>query len=144
MPDLSALMRAHGEGLIDGTYGCLDAAASQVNARLRTDVAKGSLSRWLHGDVGLPVGVVIALEDGARRYPFTDLMVRRRNPDQVTAGPESLMDVVGEMSKEFGEAVQQIIAAERSNKADDRAKAIKEIDEAIEALQRGRAKMVAC
>ena len=51
--------------LIDGTFGCLDAAAETINARLGSSVSKGTLSKILSGQHQWPAVYIWALEDAA-------------------------------------------------------------------------------
>ncbi|MEQ8292506.1 MAG: hypothetical protein RIA08_09890 [Roseovarius sp.] len=141
MAELRALINAQVAALIDGSFGCLDAAASAIDARLRTSVSKGTLSKRLQGQYGWPVDEIIALEDAAGRHPVTRLMARRMDPDGETASGSILMHA-GCVSKETGEAVSAILAAQQSQAANDGARALAEIDEAIEALQRARSVVV--
>ncbi len=137
MADLRRLINSQMSALIDGQYGCLDAAAETINARTGQSVSKGTLSKRMSGLHGWPVDDVIALEDASGRHPVTRLMARRLNPDAGTARGSALMHA-GSISKESGEAVCAILAAQQSDADQDRARAITEIDEAIEALRRAR------
>ena len=101
-------------------------------------VSKGTLSKRLQLQYGWPVDEIIALEDAAGRQPVTRFMARRLAPDTRTACGSILVHA-GSVSKETGEAVSAILSAQQSEAADDRAQALVEIDEAIEALQRARA-----
>lgn len=142
MTDLRRLINAQMSAMIDGQFGCLDAAAETINARTGQHVGKGTLSKRMSGLHGWPVDDVIALEDACGRYPITRLMARRMNPDARTARGSALMHA-GSISKESGEAVCAILAAQQSDAEKDRAQAITEIDEAIEALRRARASLEA-
>ncbi len=137
MADLRRLLNSQMSALIDGQYGCLDAAAETINARTGQSVSKGTLSKRLSGLHGWPVDDVIALEDASGRHPVTRLMARRLNPDAATARGSMLLHA-GAISKEAGEAVNAILAAQQSQADRDTAQAITEIDEAIEALRRAR------
>lgn len=142
MSDLRRLVNSQMSALIDGQYGCLDAAAETINARTGQSVSKGTLSKRLSGLHGWPVDDVIALEDASGRHPITRQMARRLNPDADTAHGSVLMHA-GAISKEAGEAVSAILAAQQSDAGKDRAQAIVEIDEAIEALRRARSALEA-
>ncbi len=137
MADLRRLINSQMSALIDGQYGCLDAAAETINARTGQSVRKGTLSKRLSGLHGWPVDDVIALEDASGRHPITRLMARRLNPDAGTARGSMLLHA-GAISKEAGEAVNAILAAQQSQADRDTAQAVTEIDEAIEALRRAR------
>lgn len=138
MTDLRRMINSHISALIDGTFGCLDAAAETINARLGASLCKGTISKRLQGQYGWPVDEVVALEDAAGRYPVTRMLARRLNPDGGTARGTILMHA-GACAKETGEAVSAILAAQEADSAGERAIAVAEIDEAIEALRRARA-----
>lgn len=142
MADLRRLVNAQVAALIDGSFGCLDAAAETINARTGQSVSKGTLSKRLSGQFGWTVDDVIALEDAAGRHPVTRLMARRLRPDEQTARGSILMHA-GAISKEAGEAVSAILAAQQSDAESDRAQAITEIDEAISALRDARRRLEA-
>lgn len=137
MADLRRLVNSQLSALIDGQFGCLDAAAETINARTGQHVSKGTLSKRLSGQHGWPVDDVIALEDAAGRHPITRMMARRLQGDGSTARGSIIMHA-GAISKEAGEAVSAILAAQQSDADQDRATAITEIDEAIAALRRAR------
>ena len=127
-----AIINSHMQALIDGFYGCLDAACEQINARNGSSVCKGTLSRRLSGDFGWPVEDVWALEDGAGRYP-----VSRRRASQLQREDSACLSIYaasGAASKEAGEAVNAALAAAQSTDAGDTATAIREAEEGIEAL----------
>jgi len=140
MADLRRLVSAQVAALIDGHFGCLDAAAEAINARLGGHVGKGTLSKRLAGQQGWPVDEVQALEDAAGRYPVTRMLARRLNPDEGTARG-SILAHAGAISRETGEAVSAILAAQQSDAAADGAQAVVEIDEAIEVLRRARRRL---
>lgn len=142
MADLRRLVNGQMSALIDGQYGCLDAAAEAINARTGHAVCKGTLSKRLSGQFGWPACGVIALEDAAGRHPVTRLMARRLCPDARTASGSMLLHA-GAISREAGEAVSAILAAQQSQAAHDGAQAVVEIDEAIEALRRARGVVMA-
>lgn len=137
MADLRRLVNSQMAALIDGQFGCLDAAVEAINARTGQAVCKGTLSKRLAGQFGWPVDDVIALEDASGRHPVTRLMARRMSGDPGTARGSMLLHA-GAISKEAGEAVNAILAAQQSQAGNDAAQAITEIDEAIEALRRAR------
>lgn len=137
MLSMRILINQQMAALIDGRFGCLDAAAETIHARTGQPVSKGTLSRRLSGHAGWPVDEVAALEDAAGRHPVTKYMARRLRPDVETASGSILVNA-GEISKESGEAVSAILAAEQSATADDWATAFSNIDEAIEALRHAR------
>ena len=130
---INAVMAA----LIEGTFGCLDAAAETIGARWGRGACKGTLSKKLALQLDWTVAEVVALEDAAGRYPVTRMLARRlnRSPREV---PASMLQQAGLISREAGEAVSAILAAEQSAQADSRAEALREVDEAIEALRQAR------
>lgn len=125
------------QALIDGAYGCLDAAAETINARLGASASKGTLSKRLAGQLGWTVEDVIALEDAAGRYPVTRMMARRLDARGSTAAA-SLYAASGLASKEAGEAVSAALQAAQSADAGDLAAAIQEATEGERALRRLR------
>ena len=137
MADPRRLISAQVAALIDGHFGCLDAAAEAINSRLGRSVCKGTLSKRLAGQQGWPVDEVMALEDAAGRHPVTRMLARRLNPDEGTARG-SILAHAGAISKETGEAVSAILAAQQSDAAKDDAQAVVELDEAIEACRAAR------
>lgn len=137
MTDHRKTINAMMSGLITGTFGCLDAAAETINARFGGGASKGTLSKRLNGQLDWSVADVVALEDASGRYPVTKILARRlRNSATIETG--CLIENAGRISKESGEAVAAILAAEQSANADECAAAIKEIDEALEALRAAR------
>ncbi|MCG7574875.1 hypothetical protein MHM39_14985 [Phaeobacter sp. CNT1-3] len=140
MSEIRARVNASMAALIDGSFGCLDAAAETINARLGRSVGKGTLSKKLGQSIGWNVDEVIALEDAAGRYPVTKMLARRLRPNEYTAQGSVLLHV-GQISKETGEAVNAILSAQQSDAGCDYDQAIVEIDEAIEALRQARARL---
>ncbi|SHE78253.1 hypothetical protein SAMN05444339_10248 [Loktanella atrilutea] len=128
--------------LIDGTFGCLDAAAEAINARYGRGTAKGTLSKKRAGLLDWTIAEVIALEDAAGRYPMTRMLARRLAP-KVGASSQNGAMQAGIIAKECGEAVAAILSAEMSAGASCRGDALAEIDEAIEALNAARATLEA-
>jgi len=126
---IDAQMRA-----LVGGHGCLDAAAEAVNARWGTSVCKGTLSRRMSSDLPWTILDVIALEDALGRYPVTRMMTRRIEDN----GPGDVVSAAQVVAKETGEAVAALMGAMVSASSSERAHAIVEIDEAIEALRQAR------
>lgn len=135
---INALMSA----LIDGTYQCLDAAAEALNARNGNGANKATLSKKLNLHLDWTVADVIALEDAAGRYPVTRMLARRM-ADADRAAPMPMIQRAGSISKECGEAVAAILNAEVSASGQEKAQAVAEIDEAIEALRHARSELEA-
>lgn len=137
MVDPRRVTNAAMQALIDGAFGCLDAAAATIAARLGHPVGKGTLSKRLSGQLGWPVDEVVALEDAAGRYPVTQMMARRLR----AAGPGAAACIYaasGCVSKEVGEAVSAALSAAQSADVGDTARALAEIDEGIAALREMR------
>jgi hypothetical protein len=132
-----ARVNASMQALIDGFYGCLDSAAEQINARAGASVSKGTISKRLAGQYGWPVEDVIALEDGAGRYPVTKMMMRRLDASKETAAA-SLYEASGVASKEAGEAISAALSAAQSADAGEIAAAIQEAAEGEAAMRRLR------
>lgn len=141
MADLGNVVNAQMSAMIDGKFGCLDAAVEAINSRTGQSVNKGTLSKRLSGQHGWPVDDVAALEDACGCHPVTRMLARRLNPDEQTARGSMLLHA-GAISKESGEAVSAILAAQQSDNDKDHAQALVEIDEAIDALQRARSRIV--
>ncbi|MFG6566699.1 hypothetical protein [Sulfitobacter sp. 1A13679] len=136
MPDLRKLVNAQMAALIDGTFGCLDAAAETINARTHGHVSKGTLSKRLSGQLGWPVEDVAALEDAAGRYPVSRMLARRMNANGPTASA-CLYAASGVASKEAGEAISAALSAAQSVDG-DLTEAIREAIEAEAAMRRLR------
>ena len=137
MSDLRQIVRASMKAVVDW-YGCLDAAAETINARWDGSASKGILSRKLSGSLDFTVADVIALEDASERYPVTKLLARRlegRLEGRSGVGADCLVAQSGMIAKESGEAIAAILSAEQSACANDRAQAVVEVGEAIEALK---------
>ncbi|MEX5515694.1 hypothetical protein [Pseudophaeobacter sp. 1A09344] len=120
--------------------GCYDAVAETFNARWGGGSSKGTVSKKVSGNLDWTVADVIALEDAAGRYPVTRMLARRLEERPVDDGGSLLMDG-SSIAKESGEAISAILAAEQSTCADERAQAIKEIDDAMFAMRRARARL---
>ncbi|KZY05245.1 MULTISPECIES: hypothetical protein [unclassified Sulfitobacter] len=127
-----AIINSHMQALIDGFYHSLDAACEQINARNGSTVCKGTMSRRLNGDFGWPVEDVIALEDGAGRYPVTRRMANRLTDKERAAA--CIYEASGAASKEAGEAVSAALRAAQSADAGHTAGAIREAEEGMQAL----------
>ena len=139
MSDLLKLSRAHMKSIV-GWFGCYDAVAATINARWGGGSSKGTVSKKASGALDWTVADVIALEDASEQFPITQMMVKRLDGREAVADI-CLMALTGVIAKENGEAISAILAAEQSSSADDRVHAMKEIDEAIVALQQARARL---
>lgn len=123
-----------------GRLGCYDAAAETINARWGGGSSKGTLSKKLAGQLDFTVADVIALEDSIGSYPITNFLARRLGTaSAVRAG--SLIEDGSAIAKEAGEAVGAILTAATSASDHQKADAIQEIDEAIEALHMARKRL---
>lgn len=146
MTDPRLVLSAMMEALVAGTYGCLDAAAETIHARWGRGCSKGTLSKKGAGLLDWTVLDVMALEDGAGRYPVTRWLMRRAAAQAGEApktGSRDMVTLAAVISREAGEAVSAILSAELSASASDRAQAETEIAEAIEVLQAARARLMA-
>lgn len=139
MPDLRKISRANMKSIVDW-FGCFDAVAETINARWGGGASKGTISKKASGTLDWTLADVIALEDASGRFPVTRLMARRLE-DRVTMADSCLMQQSGVIAKESGEAISAILAAEQSSGANEKAQAIKEIDEAIDALRQARCRL---
>lgn len=137
MIDAREVVRVSMKAILD-RLGCYDAAAATINARFG-GASKGTISKKVSGVLDWTVADVLALEDATGQYPVTRFLARRLE----TRGPlgPGLMVQSGVIARESGEAVSAILAAEQSSDAGERAEALKEIDEAIEALSAARARI---
>lgn len=137
MSDLKLLIDAQMRALV-ARIGCFDAVAETINARWGAHTAKGTISRKASGSLDWTLLDAIALEDALGSHPITRLMERRRASAAASKQTISPIAAAATISKEAGEAVCSILAAEQSDCAGDRASAIVEIDEAIAALSAAR------
>lgn len=142
MPDPRHIITAQVKALVQGSFGCLDAAAETINARTGGSVNKGTLSKRLAGHAGWPVEEVWALEDAADRFPVSNLRARQLSDVAPTNGAP-LPLLAASAAKESGEAIAAIIQAQASEKCGEHARAIAEIDEAIVALRAARSRLEA-
>lgn len=137
MAELRKVINSQMAALIDGCFGCLDAAAETINTRNSGSVGKGTLSKRLSGQLSWPVEDVAALEEAAGRYPVSKLLARRLDGSGGTAS-SCLYAASGVASKEVGEAVSAALRAAQSADGDDLANAIKEAAEGEAAMRRLR------
>ena len=118
MPDLRKLVNAQMAALIDGTFGCLDAAAETINARTHGHVSKGTLSKRLSGQLGWPVEDVAALEDAAGRYPVSRMLARRMNAGEaISAALTAAQSADGDLTQAIREANEAEAAMRRLREA---------------------------
>lgn len=137
MSEPRALTRAVMRALVT-RFGCLDAAAETINARLGGGVCKGTLSKKLAGHLDFTVPEVWALEDAMGEFPMTRILARRLAGVVPGMAGGSLVGQGGLIAKETGEAVAALLSADQSATARDSAAAIVEIDEAIAVLRQAR------
>jgi hypothetical protein len=119
--------------LIDGTFGCLDAAAETINARLGASVSKGTLSKMMAGQLHWPAVYIWALEDAAGRYPVSNIRAHDRTA-RAPAPAESLQTLTARAAKEAGEAVAVAIPLCETATPAQLAAALQEVREAREAM----------
>lgn len=143
MSDLKLLIDAQMRALV-ARIGCFDAVAETINARWGAHTAKGTISRKTSGSLDWTLLDAIALEDALGSHPITRMMERRRATAAAKEQTISPIAAAATISKEAGEAVCSILAAEQSDNAGDRASAIVEIDEAIAALTAARELLRGC
>ncbi|KEP69617.1 hypothetical protein DL1_03195 [Thioclava dalianensis] len=139
MPDFRKITRANMKSLVDW-FGCYDAVAETFNARWGGGSSKGTVSKKVSGTLDWTVADVVALEDAAGRYPVTRMLARRLEDRPAVDAGSLLMDG-SSIAKESGEAIAAILAAEQSSGADEKAQAIKEIDDALFALGQARVRL---
>jgi hypothetical protein len=137
MSDLRQISRANIKSIIEW-FGCYDAVAETINARWGGGASKGTISKKVSGHLDWTIADLIALEDASGRYPVTRLLARRLE-NRADNAPASLLLQTGLIARESGEAIAAILAAEQSSCAAENAQAIKEIDDATEALRLARA-----
>lgn len=132
-------IEAHMRALLAG-HGCLDAAAEALNARWGTGVQKGTLSRRASGELPWTVLDVIGLEDALGRYPVTRMMARRMR----MLTPPDVVSAAQAVAKEAGEAVAALMGVAMVSTPAQRARAVTELDEAIEAMRAARTALECC
>lgn len=127
--------------LIDGFYGCYDAAAETINARWGRGASKGTISKKATGQLDWTVADVVALEDASGRYPVTRMLARRLDSARRREG--TLLEHAGSIAREAGEAVAALLSASQSADAGDLAQAIKELHEVETAARLARERLEA-
>lgn len=139
MPDLRMITHRAMRSIVKG-FGCYDAVAEVLNTRWGCGASKGTISKKMSGQLDWTLPDVIALQDAAGEYPITRLLARQKE-SHVAGDIACLVVQSGIIAKESGEAISAILDAEHSSCADDRAQAVTEIDQAIEALKLARTKL---
>lgn len=136
MSDQRKLVRAHMRSVIKW-FGCLDAAVATINAHWDMETSKGTLSKKQSGQLDFTVADVIALEDASGQFPITKMLARRLEvrDDEIV---NCLIEQAGVIAKEAGEAVQAILAAQKSQDPKSTAQAAKQLDDIISAATAAR------
>ncbi|MFD2175642.1 hypothetical protein [Rhodobacter lacus] len=139
MFDLRATLRMQVRALTE-RLGGVHGTAAAIEARWGDAVSPGTVSRKREGSLDFTVADVVAIEDALGVYPVTRMLARRMTETAVSAvtSAAELALQAGEIAREAGEAVAALVRASQSMKAHDDAAALKEIDEAIEALRKAR------
>ncbi|MGB0855058.1 MAG: hypothetical protein ACPGSI_17305 [Pikeienuella sp.] len=119
--------------LVRNHFGCLDATAATINDENGSGVCKGTLSKRMNSG-SWPLHDIIALEDVAGDYPVTRWMARRLT--DVAVGESCLMTLTATSSREAGEAHAAALRAIHSQSEGDKARAVREAREGLEAMQR--------
>lgn len=127
--------------LIEGFFGCFDAAAETINARWGRGASKGTISKKISGQLDWTVADVVALEDASGRYPVTRMLARRL--DNAGSREGCILQYAGSIAKEAGEAVAALLSASQSADAGDRAQAIKELHDVETAVRLARERLEA-
>ena len=144
MPDFRKIARASMKSLVD-SFGCYDAVAETINARWdlisgQGGACKGTISKKVSGKNDWTIPDVIALEDASGQFPITRMLARRmQSRADVVDG--CLISDGSSIAKESGEAISAILAAQQSSCSNERAQAVKEIDDAVVALRVARARL---
>lgn len=141
MPDIRKIARAHMKAIVDH-LGCFDAVAETINTRWGEGASKGTVSKKVSGSLDWTIADVVALEDASGRYPVTRTLARRLEAAGQVADC-NLVEHSGVIAKESGEAIAAILAAQQSSCADQRADAVCEIEQAIQALNVARRRLEA-
>ncbi|MBZ4023267.1 hypothetical protein CKO11_12440 [Rhodobacter sp. TJ_12] len=120
--------------------GGVHGAAAALEARWGDPVAASTISRKREGSLEFTVADVVAFEDALGAYPVSRMLARRMADAEVARAMDAgeLALQAGEIAREVGEAVGALVQAAQSARAVDRAAALKEIDEALDALRKAR------
>jgi len=119
-------------------FGCYEAAAATISARLGTATGKGTVSKKMAGQRDFSVPEIVALEDAMGDHPVSRMLARRLGGAEQRMAGVDLVEQGGLIAKEAGEAVNAILAAGQSAGRGREAAAVVEIDEAIAALEAAR------
>ena len=142
MNNQRTIVDAHMRNLV-GCFRCHEEIVEYLKKALGQRYLKGTLSQKLSGYWNWNIAEIIALENAANRYPVSEYLAQRlpASTDKSEIA-ECLIDQSGTISVEVGEAVQAILKAQKSESSDDGAKAIAEIQEAIEALEKAQNRLM--
>ena len=132
MRDLRLIVHAQMRAQV-GRFGCLDATASMIRASTGGECSIGTLSKRLAGHLSWPIEDVAALEEALGEYPITEMLARRLRGNDAPSGLP-LTTHAGAIAKETGEAIAAAISACASDRAEDYATAVVELDEAAAAI----------
>lgn len=144
MSEFKLILGAHMRSLV-GRMGCLDAVAETINARFGASASKGTISRKMNDSLDWAVIDVEAVQSALGAYPVTRLLDQSRIKAEIAGlnRPAHPLEQAASISRETGEAVAAILAAEQSNCAGDLAQAVKETQDAIAALKAANNRMMA-
>ena len=134
--DVRMTLRAHMRALSE-RLGGVDGAALTLEARWGEPVSKSTISRMREGSLEWRLADAVAFEDALGAYPITQLLARRLDAAQAPAAG-GLEQHAGGIARELGEAVSAVLVAAGSRSAEDRAAAIKELDEAEAVIRSAR------
>lgn len=141
MADLRRSASAALSALIEGFFGCYDAAAETINARWGRGASKGTISKKAAGQLDWTIADVIALEDASGRYPVTRMLARRLERAKDPEG--CIIEHASSIAREAGEAVSALLSAAQSADAGDKAQALKELHDVESAVRLARARLEA-
>ena len=143
MNDPKLIVDAHMRNLAS-RFQCYEEIIYHFKTAVDAGYLKGTLSQKVSGRFNWNIAEIVALENAANRYPVTKYLAQRlpASTDKSEIA-ECLIDQSGIISMEGGEAVNAILKAQKSESSDDSAKAIAEIQEAIEALQKAKNRLMA-
>lgn len=136
MADQRKIVAAHMGALVHH-LGCYDSVAETINARWGGGCSKGTISKKMSGQLDWSILDAIALQEAVGEYPINRLLARRQFLAPARK-QDCLVVQTGIIAKESGEAISAILAAEHSSGAAERAQAVAEIDQALDALRRAR------
>ncbi len=136
MYDVRLTVRAHMRAMSE-RLGGVEGAAAAVGARWGDPVSKGTISRKRDGSLEWTVADVVAFEDALGVDAVTQALARRFGATEAPRGG-NLTVQAGVMAREVGEAVGALLHALDSARPEDRARAIRELDEAAAAIHQAR------